>query len=68
MHIATDPYPYKDYTSQIRTKETQEVLHQADLESIVLLENREDILPLDASSLGSVALVGPQAGRVSVRS
>ncbi|KAL1683306.1 glycoside hydrolase family 3 protein [Schizophyllum commune] len=65
LGLFENPYPYKDYTSQIRTKETLEVLHQADLESIVLLENRDNTLPLDASSLGSVALIGPQAGRVS---
>ncbi|KAI5892796.1 glycoside hydrolase family 3 protein [Schizophyllum commune H4-8] len=66
LGLFENPYPYKDYTSQIRTEETLEVLHQADLESIVLLENRNDVLPLDAGSLGSIALIGPQAGRVSM--
>lgn len=65
LGLFENPYPYEDYTSQIRTPETLEVLHQADLESIVLLENREDVLPLDADSIGAVALIGPQAGRVS---
>ncbi|KAL1738321.1 glycoside hydrolase superfamily, partial [Schizophyllum fasciatum] len=65
LGLFENPYPYEDYTSQIRTKETLDMLHQAELESIVLLENRNDVLPLDADSLSSIALIGPQVGRVS---
>ena len=35
-------------------------------ETIVLLENRNSILPL-SKNIGSVALIGPQADRVTVR-
>ncbi len=35
-------------------------------ESIVLLENRNNVLPL-SKTIRSVALIGPQVNRVSVR-
>ncbi len=35
-------------------------------ETIVLLENHNNVLPL-STSIGSVALIGPQVDRVSVR-
>lgn len=35
-------------------------------ETIVLLENRNSVLPL-SKDIGSVALIGPQVDRVSVR-
>ncbi len=41
------------------------VLAQADADSIVLLENHNNILPLK-KNIGSVALIGPQVNRVSV--
>ena len=62
-----DPYPYADYESTLRTKATQDLLLQADREQIILLENRAKALPL-SKSIGSVALIGPSAGVVQVRS
>ena len=63
---ALDPYPYEDYLSTLRTPETRELLHSMEQESIVLLENRPATLPL-SKSINSVALIGPQVDRVSVR-
>lgn len=60
-----DPYPYEDYLSLLRTPESQETLLASDRESIVLLENRQNTLPL-SKNIGSVALIGPHADRVSV--
>ncbi|KAG6815763.1 hypothetical protein H0H87_011547 [Tephrocybe sp. NHM501043] len=64
LGLFENPYPYTDYLSMIRTPESKEVLHAADAESIVLLENRANTLPL-STSIGSVALLGPHANRVS---
>ncbi|KAG6909222.1 hypothetical protein DXG01_001529 [Tephrocybe rancida] len=64
LGLFENPYPYNDYLSTIRTQESKDVLHSADTETIVLLENRKNTLPL-STSLGSVALLGPHAGRVS---
>ena len=61
-----DPYPYDDYLSTLRTPETRELLHSMEQETIVLLENRHATLPL-SKSINSVALIGPQVDRVSVR-
>lgn len=61
----TGPYPYSDYLSTIRTPEGSEVLLQMEEEAIVLLENHDNILPL-SPNISSVALIGPQANRVTV--
>ncbi|KNZ72384.1 Periplasmic beta-glucosidase [Termitomyces sp. J132] len=64
LGLFENPYPYEDYLSSIRTPESKEILHAADAESIVLLENRQNILPL-STNIGSVALIGPQVDRVA---
>lgn len=64
LGLFEDPYPYDDYASTIRTSGARNVLHQSELESIVLLENRNNVLPL-STDIGSVALIGPQAGVVT---
>lgn len=62
---AVDPYPYDDYESTLRTSETRSLLHQMERETIVLLENKGNVLPL-SKDIGAVALIGPQVDRVSV--
>lgn len=52
--------------SFLRTNKTRALLQQMERETIVLLENRNNVLPLSKKS-GSVALIGPQANRVTVR-
>ena len=65
LTACTDPYPYEDYLSTLRTPETRELLHTMEQETIVLLENKDNVLPL-SKSISSVALIGPQVDRVSV--
>ncbi|RDB30408.1 Periplasmic beta-glucosidase [Hypsizygus marmoreus] len=64
MGLFENPYPYDDYSSTLRTAASREILHAADAESIVLLENRKNSLPL-RKDIGSIAVIGPQADRVS---
>ncbi|KAF8972046.1 glycoside hydrolase family 3 protein [Flammula alnicola] len=64
LGLFEDPYPYSDYLSSIRTPASRVVLNQADTESIVLLENHNNVLPLQ-KNIGSIALLGPQVNRVS---
>ncbi|KAL7281865.1 hypothetical protein ACG7TL_003330 [Trametes sanguinea] len=64
LGLFENPYPYEDYLSTLRTPETRELLHNMEQETIVLLENRQNTLPL-SKSIGSVALIGPQVDRVS---
>ncbi|KAI0915479.1 hypothetical protein AcV5_003688 [Taiwanofungus camphoratus] len=64
ISYCSDPYPYDDYLSTLRTPETRALLHVMERETIVLLENRENTLPL-SKSIRSVALIGPQVDRVS---
>ncbi|KAF4615931.1 hypothetical protein D9613_011320 [Agrocybe pediades] len=64
LGLFENPYPYENYETMIRTPESREVLHRADVENIVLLENRNQTLPLK-TDIKSIALLGPQANRVS---
>lgn len=63
--VLTDPYPYVDYPTLLRTSASQAVLQRADRETIILLENKNNVLPL-SKTIGSIALIGPQVNRVSV--
>ncbi|KDR71141.1 hypothetical protein GALMADRAFT_808036 [Galerina marginata CBS 339.88] len=64
LGLFENPYPYPDYQSLIRTPASRVVLMQAESESIVLLENRQNTLPLKKTA-NSIAILGPQANRVS---
>ncbi|KAF8644321.1 hypothetical protein AX16_008529 [Volvariella volvacea WC 439] len=64
LGLFENPYPYEDYLSTLRTPEHKEVLLQTDRESIVLLENKNNVLPL-SKDIGSIALIGPQVDRVT---
>ncbi|KJA13240.1 glycoside hydrolase family 3 protein [Hypholoma sublateritium FD-334 SS-4] len=64
LGLFEDPYPYADYLATIRTPASKVVLAQADADSIILLENHNNVLPLK-KNIGSVALIGPQVNRVS---
>ncbi|KAI0701525.1 family 3 glycoside hydrolase [Cerioporus squamosus] len=64
LGLFENPYPYEDYLTTLRTPETRELLHSMEQETIVLLENRNNALPL-SESIGSLALIGPQVDRVS---
>lgn len=63
--MMVDPYGYDDYEKTLRTNNTQTLLHQMDREAIVLLENRNSVLPLNPKSTSSIALIGPHAGSVA---
>ncbi len=47
----------------INTKEHQQVAYRSAVESIVLLENKNKLLPLNMSSLKSIAVIGDNATR-----
>ncbi|CAK5266567.1 unnamed protein product [Mycena citricolor] len=64
LGLFENPYPYSDYKSTLRTPLSRAILHNIEQEAIVLLENRNNVLPL-GKSVKSVALIGPQADRVS---
>ncbi|KAH7340638.1 glycoside hydrolase superfamily [Rhizoctonia solani] len=64
LGLFENPYPYANYTGQVRTKETLDLLLEVERESIVLLENRNNTLPLSKTGIKSVALIGPSAGDV----
>ncbi|KAJ4488424.1 glycoside hydrolase family 3 protein [Lentinula aciculospora] len=64
LGLFESPYPYPDYLNTIRTPESRQVLLQIEEEAIVLLENHDNVLPLN-KDIGSIALIGPQVNRVT---
>ena len=63
----TDPFPYDDFASTLRTEETKQILHQVEREAIVLLENKDNTLPFATNEVTELAVFGPLAERVNVR-
>jgi beta-glucosidase len=60
-----NPYARVDATDEPWLREAHKaVARRATQESIVLLRNQHDLLPLDAAKLRSVAVIGPRAGEV----
>ncbi|KAJ7342635.1 glycoside hydrolase superfamily [Mycena albidolilacea] len=64
LGLFENPYPYTDYLSTLRTPASRSVLHAIETESIVLLENRRNTLPI-SKTVKSIALIGPQVDRVT---
>ncbi len=59
------PYAPRDaYQARVRTPEHIATARRAAEESVVLLQNRGSLLPLDAGALKSIALIGPNANQV----
>lgn len=59
--------PYKapaDVTSLIHTDEAVTLAREISEESVILLKNQDNLLPLDITSLKSIAVIGPNANQV----
>lgn len=62
MGLFENPFPgvpEDEYENYINTNETQQLARQLDTESIVLLENHNNVLPLRKTA--NVAVIGPMA-------
>lgn len=69
MGLFEDPFPAaapEDWDQLIHTDHSLVVTAQLDRESIVLLENHDDILPLQQDT-NNIAVIGPFANSVNVR-
>ncbi|MDG5765995.1 glycoside hydrolase family 3 N-terminal domain-containing protein [Balneolales bacterium ANBcel1] len=55
------PYPTTEFIDLIGAEEHKEKALQAARESLVLLENRDNLLPLDPAETGNILVVGPRA-------
>lgn len=56
-----NPLPRDDRFERIGSEEHEEKALQAARESLVLLENQEDLLPLDPTTTNNILVVGPNA-------
>ena len=64
MGVFEHPYVDPDYAEQISGCEAhREVAYRAAAESMVLLQNEGNLLPLDKDKVRSIALIGPNADR-----
>ena len=61
LGLFEQPYTDPDDLPPIANEEAMQAAKQAALQSVVMLKNDNDTLPLNADSLGSVALIGPLA-------
>jgi beta-glucosidase len=61
LGLFVDPYTAPSSFPRVANRDNLETARQAALQSIVLLENRNRVLPLDPSALRSVAVIGPMA-------
>jgi beta-glucosidase len=60
-----EPYKAPDNIANlINTKESRSLSRQIAAESVILLKNENNLLPLDMSSLKSIAVIGPNADQV----
>lgn len=58
------PYVDPDYAEEINgCEEHRKVAYRAAAESMVLLQNKDDFLPLNKDEIKSIALIGPNADR-----
>ncbi|MGM9803852.1 MAG: glycoside hydrolase family 3 N-terminal domain-containing protein [Muribaculaceae bacterium] len=65
MGLFDNPMPtLKNYSSNVHTNNNVSLARDIANESIVLLENKDNILPLNADALQSIALIGPNADQV----
>lgn len=60
------PYglPVNEYQNNVHTKENIELSRAISEESVVLVKNAQNLLPLDIDQLKSIAVIGPNANQV----
>lgn len=60
------PYglPMEEYDKRVRTKENVALSRKISEESVVMVKNEGNLLPLDIKKLKSVAIIGPNADQV----
>jgi beta-glucosidase len=59
-----DPVPPAELAKHIHTKEHAALARRMAEESVILLKNQDHLLPLDASKIKSIAVIGPNADQV----
>ena len=61
LGLFADPYARPDAKALQSSQQKLELAKQAAIESVVLLENKDSLLPLDASKLKRLAIIGPMS-------
>ncbi|MDB5111312.1 MAG: glycoside hydrolase family 3 domain protein [Mucilaginibacter sp.] len=56
--------PHKDYLNVLNNKQHNEVALEAARESLILLKNKGNVLPLNVNSVKSIAVIGPNADTI----
>lgn len=64
MGLFDDPFVDPDEAERfVGSEQNRELAYQAAREAITLLKNEDDLLPLDAAKLKTIAVIGPNADR-----
>lgn len=58
-----DQPEWKENPSLVNSKENRKIAYQTSLESIVLLKNENEILPLNKEKIKTLAVIGPSAAK-----
>lgn len=67
LGLFEDPYVDPDEAERVaETKESSLLALRAAREAITLLKNEKNLLPLDRNKIGSIAVIGPNAGHVEL--
>ena len=67
LGLFEDPYVNPDEAERVaETKESTLLALRAAREAITLLKNENNLLPLDRNKIGSIAVIGPNAGHVEL--
>ncbi len=65
LGLFEDPYVNPDaIRADVTAQDNRELALRAARETIILLKNEGNLLPLDAKKIGSIAVIGPNANRV----
>lgn len=64
LGLFENPYTHVEETKkEVRSEASLALAREADLESVILLKNKGNVLPLDAAKVKKVALLGPLLGK-----
>jgi beta-glucosidase len=67
LGLFDDPYVDPENAQKISDDEANKILaKESALESVILLENKNNVVPLDLNKIKSVAVIGPNADRVNL--
>lgn len=63
LGLFENPFAYPDWSLHLRTPFSLALAYETTVDSIVLLQNRRHLLPIDSRTIRTIAVIGPLANR-----